>query len=77
MNTPKPKLKDDVLYFGDNGRITCGSLRCAGMTAHFTGRATSGQRVKRVSDADNQMFVAEFGAPACCEICKRQYEARS
>ena len=42
---PKPKLNESTLYLGDNGRCFCGALRCAGMTARFTGRDLSGQRV--------------------------------
>jgi hypothetical protein len=71
--TPKGKLVENVLYFGDNGRITCGSLRCAGMSAFYSGRTISGQRVKRVTRDDNALFVAEFGEPACCEVCKRAF----
>ena len=26
-----------TLYLGDNGRLTCADLHCAGMTAHFSG----------------------------------------
>lgn len=48
----KGKLKETVLYFGDNGRAFCGRLRCAGMTAFHTGRDLSGQKVEKVSAAD-------------------------
>ena len=43
----KKLLKPDALYFGDNGRCFCGD--CAGMTAFYTGRDLSGQRVMRVT----------------------------
>jgi hypothetical protein len=67
----KPKLKPDELYEGDNGRITCGKLHCAGMTAHFSGRTTAGQRVKKMTAADNAEWVREFGEPMKCETCKQ------
>ena len=38
-------LKAQTLYLGDNGRAFCGSLGCAGMTAHYSGRDLSGQAV--------------------------------
>ncbi len=45
MAKQKPALNPDRLYLGDNGRCFCGALKCAGMTAHFTGRDLSGQGV--------------------------------
>ena len=44
-----PTLRSDRLYLGDNGRVLCGALRCAGATAHFSGRDLSGQRVVPVT----------------------------
>ena len=38
-------LNATTLYLGDNGRAFCGALRCAGMTAHYSGRDLSGQPV--------------------------------
>jgi hypothetical protein len=52
-----PKLNEKTLYLGDNGRCFCGKLRCAGMTAHFTGRDLSGQRVQAVDAAS----AAKYG----------------
>jgi hypothetical protein len=43
--TMKAKIRIDRLYLGDNGRCFCGALRCAGMTAHYTGRDLSGQKI--------------------------------
>lgn len=42
-------LKADRLYLGDNGRAFCGTLRCAGMTAHYSGRDLSGQKVEALT----------------------------
>lgn len=42
-------LRADTLYLGDNGRAFCGTLRCAGQTAHFTGRDLSGQKVEALT----------------------------
>lgn len=70
IKPPVPKL-----WIGDNGRLTCGALRCAGMTAHASGmkRDLSGQRMRRVRAAD----VAEFeaaGFKAKCEGCGAELE---
>jgi hypothetical protein len=46
---PKPALDARKLYLGDNGRCFCGKLACAGMTAYFTGRDISGQRVHKLT----------------------------
>lgn len=45
---PAPALAPGRLYLGDNGRCFCGALRCAGSSAHFTGRDISGQRVEAI-----------------------------
>lgn len=65
--TMKPKLNPARLYYGDNGRITCGSLRCAGMSA-YSGLAMSGHRMKAVGAADRQAY-AEAGLTCKCEAC--------
>lgn len=36
-------LSEQTLYLGDNGRATCGRMKCAGATAYFSGRDLSGQ----------------------------------
>ncbi len=64
----KPKLDPNKLYWGDNYRITCGKLRCAGMSAHFSGRTISGQRAMPVTRAELAALKAE-GTPAKCETC--------
>lgn len=56
-------LSTSALYLGDNGRAFCGKLRCAGTSAHFTGRDLSGQRVMRLSAAQ----AREHGIK--CERC--------
>lgn len=40
---PRPVLKNDVLYIGDNGRCFCGEH--AGCSARYSGRDISGQLV--------------------------------
>jgi hypothetical protein len=72
---PKSALQPDALYFGDNSRITCGELGCAGMSAHFSGRTISGQRVQRVTVADNDYFLRELGCQASCENCKKVFKS--
>lgn len=66
-----PKLDATELYLGDNGRCFCGSLRCAGMTAHFTGRDLSGQKVAKITLRDNEALVAAIGRSFACETCGR------
>ena len=65
-------LDEDEFYVGDNGRIFCGRLRCAGMTAHATGRDLSGQRVERLSDGDIRAWIAATGKAPECEGCGRR-----
>ena len=67
---PAPVLREDVLYLGDNGRCFCGRLAHAGMTAHYTGRDPSGQRVHRVTEAD-QREARRMGVTLACEACRR------
>ena len=49
MTTTKSNhdLIDDAIYIGDNGRAFCG--RHAGMSARYTGRDISGQRIVLVT----------------------------
>lgn len=62
---PKPKLLDNALYLGDNGRCFCGAH--AGTTAKYTGRDLSGQRVMKLTAAD-AAYSASKGWPAAkCE----------
>ena len=58
------------LYIGDNARITCGDLRCAGMTAHFSKmkRDLSGGRMERVTIHYVREFEA-MGITPRCEGC--------
>lgn len=72
---PKPKLDATTLYEGDNGRIFCGALACAGSAAHFTGRTIAGQRVRRIDARYVAAWpVSELG-PVRCASCGRTYEA--
>lgn len=70
QDEPKTVLRKNELYLGDNGRAFCGRLHCAGMTAHYTGRDRSGQRVHRVTDAD-QREAGRMGVTLACEGCRR------
>jgi len=63
---PKFNPEPSALYFTDNGRIVCGEH--LGMTARFTGRDISGQRIVAVKPRD----LAEFARQdfVCrCERC--------
>lgn len=72
IQNPKRVLKDDALYFGDNGRIFCG--RCAGMTATYTGRDISGQRVQRVTPRVLVECV-RLGFVPECESCRKRVQS--
>lgn len=72
--TTKTKTVADALYFTDNGRVVCGA-HC-GMTAQYTLRDISGQRIKRVSAADAASWLASGGEAIRCEQCGRTYAAR-
>ena len=70
VTRPAGKLDPGILYTGDNGRIFCGSLACAGMTAFYSGKTLAGGNVKPVS----ARLEAEFKAarvPLRCEGCGR------
>ena len=64
---PKPVLKPDTVYEGDNGRLFCGS--CAGMTAKYTGRDLSGHKVHAITPEEAWAFEADIGAKCACESC--------
>lgn len=59
------------LFSGDNGRIVCADLRCAGATAHLSGmkRDLSGQRMRRMTLADVREWDTYGIGPMKCEIC--------
>lgn len=50
FTAPKPVLKPDTIYLGDNGMAIC--CKCAGQSALYTGRDISGQKVMRVRPED-------------------------
>jgi len=65
--TRAPKIDDDALYECDGGMVLCGAD--LGMSARTTGRDLSGQRIRRMKDADAALFYAECEAPCACEMC--------
>lgn len=65
-------LDPDTLYWGDNGRVTCGALRCAGSTAHATGHDLSGQRMEKVKQGEVVDWVRALGRPPRCETCGKE-----
>lgn len=69
--TTKPKPAATQLYMGDNGRLTCKELRCAGMTAHFNGMKTdlSGTPFVKVRPEEIEEFVEACGVEPTCESC--------
>ena len=69
MKALKPKAKDDVLYWDDNGRVTCG--KCAGTTLRYTLRTLSGHGAPRVTIAD-RASLKKLGHTAKCECCNKE-----
>jgi hypothetical protein len=63
----KPALKAGILYLGDNGRCFC--VKHAGMTALYTGRDISGQRVLALTDLALAAMAKEIGRDMKCEDC--------
>ena len=73
--TPRRVVSDDALYFTDNGRIVCGA-HC-GMSAAYTGRDISGQKIERVTPETAASWLAEVGEPIACEDCAHGVKVRS
>lgn len=65
---PKPVLKPDTIYLGDNGRAFCRDH--AGASALYTGRDLSGQKLHKVTDADQRYAEREWGRRITCEGCR-------
>lgn len=70
-----PRISDDALYFCDNGRILCGAH--LGNSARHTGRDISGQRIARVTAADDAAFFADVGELGGCEMCGKTLATES
>ena len=64
---PIPVLKPDTIYTADNGMLIC--LKCAGMTAKYTGRTLDGSDVIRLSPTGETALEwhVEFGTPLACD----------
>lgn len=62
---PAKALRDDALYFADNGAIIC--ARCAGISALYTGHDISGQKVARLTVEDAQEWQRQIKRPVSCE----------
>jgi hypothetical protein len=71
-NEPRPALDEGAMYMGDGGRIFCGTLACAGTTAHFTGCDLSGQPVERFSKFAIRAWTQQMGGAPECEGCGRR-----
>jgi len=68
---PTGALDATTLYIGDNGRVHCGALRCAGHTAHATGRDLGGMPVLRIDPDVVTRWAHMIGEPPACETCGR------
>lgn len=58
---------DDVLWITDNGALLCG--RHLGMSAAFSGRDISGQKVVRATANDLHDLEVMIGHAVGCETC--------
>ena len=65
--TPRPVLADGALYWSDNGRVVC--AKCAGMSALYTGRDISGQKVARITVEDVRAWPEDLGTLHCESNC--------
>ena len=70
----KPILDEDALYMGDNGRIFCGRVTCAGNSAAYAGRTISGHRVRRLSLLDAQAWRDEMISVGCSHLAEMRCE---
>ena len=69
---PKPALRADRLYLGDNGRTFCGESRCAGASAFYSGRTINGQEVLMITPPDVDEFERIVGRMPSCECCGKK-----
>lgn len=74
MKDVKSVLLPRALYYSDNGRIHCGQLKCAGMTAFYNGRTIAGHKVERITKAYVENFVQGLGYAPKCEGCGREFD---
>lgn len=65
QTAPRPVLKDSTLYLGDNGACYCGAH--SGMSARYTGRDLSGQKVMAITPAVLVEYRAMGFEPKCEE----------
>jgi hypothetical protein len=72
LKDQKPKLRPDLIYQGDNGRLFCGESRCAGASSYYTGRDISGQKVATYLPDDVAMFEEMLGKLPACEGCGKE-----
>lgn len=63
--SPRVALRAGIIYSADNGMLIC--VHCAGMSAKFTGRDISGQKVTPMTARDNTDWMAMFDRPLACE----------
>ena len=63
----RPLLREGALYWSDNGRVIC--AKCAGMSALYTGRDISGQRVERITVDDVLAWPEDLGTLHCESNC--------
>jgi hypothetical protein len=71
-------LKAGRIYIGDNGRVMCSHLKCAGQTARYNGKDISGQQVQEVTAADLSIvpgFPDSFTCQCGAVTVKRAVEA--
>ena len=72
--TPKAVPSETGLYLGDNGRVTCSKMGCAGMTAFYAGMRSdlSGGPMDALSVDDVRAMEAALsdrGLKVTCQTC--------
>lgn len=68
-------LREDRLYELDNGRIACGRVECAGMSAAYTGITRAGQRARPCDAQDRRDFRAYRLILRCVNCGQRDAES--
>jgi hypothetical protein len=67
-------LRERDLHLGDNGRVFCGRIHCAGSSAYASGHTISGHPVERMTVADARAWRRELGSWPRCEGCGQEFQ---
>ncbi len=73
LKEPKPVLKDGVIYSGHNGMRIC--KLCASDSELYTGRTSSGLKLRAIPHSESKAYRAFFGKVMTCERGCTSYHA--